>query len=108
MPTKTVPSRGGCLDSDAKNLRNRKTAKTKTKAPNKSSGTSVPPPTKRARVTVEDIQDEDDIISAPSNPSYINTADQQESNSHSATARRSNAKVRAPWYSANDSLIYHL
>ena len=63
---------------------------------------------KRARVMVEDIQDEDDIMSAPSNPPNIDTTDQQESTSstsHSTTARRSNAKVCAPWYSTNNSLI---
>ena len=108
---KTVPSHGGHLDSDAKNLWNQKTAKTKTKTSHKNSSTSAPPPMKREHVMVEDILDEDDIMTSPLNPPNIDTTDQQESTSstsHSATARHSNAKVHAPWYSTNNSLISRL
>jgi len=105
---KTVPSWGGHIDSNAKILQKWKTAKTR--ASNMSLGTSAPPLMKRACVTVEDIQDEDDIMSPPSNPSNINATDQQESTSgtsHPATARCSNVKVHALWYSTDNILTSH-
>ena len=73
-------------------------AKKKTKALNRISSTSAPPPMKRACVTVEDIQDQDDIMSAPSNPSNTDLMNKQESTSgasHAAAARHLNAKVHA-------------
>jgi hypothetical protein len=108
LPTKTVPSRGGRIDSDARNLRKQKTAKTKTRASNASSGVSAPPPAKRARVTVEDIQDEDDIMSPPSNSSNIDAIGQDSTSSTSrpATARRSNAKVCTVCYPTNNIFIF--
>jgi len=77
LPTKTVPSQGGHIDSDAKTLQKQKLAKTKTRALNVSLGASAPPTAKRAHVMVEDLQDKDDIMSPPYNPSHIDTIDQQ-------------------------------
>ena len=55
----------------------------KTRASNTSSGVSALPPAKRARVTVEDIQDEDDIMSPPSNSSNIDAIGQDSTSSTS-------------------------
>ena len=69
---------------------------------------SAPPPVKRARVTVEDIQDEDNIMFPSSNSSNIDAIDQDSTSSTSrpATARHSNAKVCTACYPTNNIFIF--
>ena len=78
----------------------------KTRASNTSLGVSAPPPAKRACVTVEDIQDEDDIMSPPSNSSNIDAIGQDSTSSTSHPARRSNVKVCTVCYPTNNIFIF--
>jgi hypothetical protein len=110
LPTKTVPSRGGRINSDAQKLRKRK-PKTKTGAPNAAAGPSAPPPAKRPRVTVENVPDKDDTPAAStlSHPSATPTTSGEQGNimSSSRSTKCLNAKVCISVLLYN-CLIYHL
>jgi hypothetical protein len=98
LPAKTVPSCGGQIDSDARNLRKRKGTKPKQ--------STALPARKKARVAVEDVDDEAEVVSHPSNASENNDISEEgsaPSTSNRTMPKRVNAKVCCIIHSLNNT-----